>query len=90
MRKIKEKLEDWLAAGYAIETRKYVKCLIQAGVSNVSSFGFSSLGIVVGIYFPFPGSTAVFSILFGIIGYILTRWGSGFLINVLERSLELN
>lgn len=84
----KKKFEDWLASGYAIDTRKYVENLIQATVSNASSFGFSLLGTVVSGLIPLPGATVGFVILFGVIGYVLARWGSGVLIGVLEQAVR--
>jgi hypothetical protein len=83
-----EKRINYLAAGWAIETREYVKCLIQAGIANAASFGMSMLGAIVGAFIPLPGATIGFSIFFGFIGYVIARSGSGALINMLEQMLD--
>ncbi|CAF1688151.1 unnamed protein product, partial [Adineta ricciae] len=86
--KNKEKYEDKLASGYAIKTRIYVKCLIQAATANGASLGFSIAGGILGALIPLPGATVGFSILFGFIGYAIFRWGTGVAMNFFEKLFE--
>lgn len=86
--KNKEKYEDKIANGLAIETRNYVKCLIQAATANGASLGFSIAGGIIGTFIPLPGATIGFSILFGFIGYAITRWCTGILLDFLEKLIE--
>ncbi|CAF1054404.1 unnamed protein product [Rotaria magnacalcarata] len=80
-----ETLNTYLAAGFAIDTKRYVKSLIQAGISNLSSFGMSIAGAAVGAFVLLPGATVGFSILFGFIGYTIARWGAGGLLDAFEK-----
>ena len=84
----KEKYERCIAGGFAIETKTYVKCLIQAGIGNGFSFGFSVAGGVIGALIPLPGAAVGFSILFGFIGYVAARFSSGAVIDILEKVIE--
>ncbi|CAF3555443.1 unnamed protein product [Rotaria sp. Silwood1] len=88
VKKNEEKLKDYLVAGCAIDTKEYVKCLIQAGIANGVSFGMSIAGGVVGTFIPLPGATVGFSILFGFISYVIARWGSGALINIFQKLID--
>jgi len=83
-----EKREKHLANGTAIETKKYVQCLITAGIANCASFGMSLAGAAVGAYIPLPGTVIGFSIFFGFLGYIIGRCGSNAIINLLERAIK--
>ncbi len=88
VKKNKEKREKYFANGWAIDTKKYVKCLIQAGIANGVSFGMSIAGGVVGAFIPLPGATVGFSIFFGFIGYVIARWGSGALIEKIQQMIN--
>ncbi|CAF1063511.1 unnamed protein product [Adineta steineri] len=88
VRKNNEKREKYFANGWAINTEKFVKCLIQAGIANGVSFGMSIAGGAVGVFIPLPGATVGFSILFGFIGYVIARWGAGALIETLQQMIN--
>jgi hypothetical protein len=65
-----------------------VKCLVQAGVANGVSFVASITGAAVGAVIPLPFTTVICSILFAFIGYVIARWGSGALVERLQRMIE--
>lgn len=83
-----EKRADHLAAGWAIDTKTYVKCLIQALVANGCSLGLSILGGIVGAFIPLPGAMVSFSVFFGFLGYVITRWSAGAIIDMLEKMID--
>lgn len=85
VRENENKCKEYLAAGYAITTETYWKCLISAGIANLSSFVLSMVGVAVGGVIPLPGAVVGFSIFFGFIGYIVGRSGSDALLLWLQR-----
>ena len=50
--------------------------MTQAGLANLAAFGFSVLGLFVGVAFGGVGAVPL-SILFGFVGYVGTRWLTG-------------
>ena len=46
------------------------------------------LGTIVGAIIPFPGATVGFSIFFSFIGYTLARWGTGAVLEIVQRWIE--
>lgn len=83
-----DKCKEYLAAGYAIKTETYVKCLASTIVANTTSFIASMAGVLIGTFIPLPGAVVGFSIFFGFVGYILGRSGTDAAIIWIERLIN--
>ena len=46
------------------------------------------LGAIVGALIPLPGATIGFSIFFSFIGYAAARWGTGAVLEIIQRWIE--
>lgn len=83
-----EKREIYLARSWAITWDNYVKRMTQAGLANLAAFGFSVLGLLVGA--ALGGAPALpLSIVFGLIGYIGTRWLTGIVYDKARQKIGL-
>ena len=83
-----EKREIYLARDWVITWDDYVKRMTQAGLANLAAFGFSVLGLLVGVAFGGVGAIPL-SIIFGLIGYIGTRWLTGIVYDKVRQRVGL-